>query len=83
MEAFFELIKDVWDFFKNKKEILACSLIITIVLMGSLIIFTQDLLLHPLYIPFSKKLILLFIALLAIPFATAKNSLILRYSLIN
>ena len=41
MEALFELIKDVWDFLKTRKKYWLAPLIITIVLMGGLIIFTQ------------------------------------------
>jgi len=41
MEAFFELIKDVWDFLKIRKKYWLAPLIITIILMGALIVFTQ------------------------------------------
>ena len=41
MEALLELLKDVWDFFKARKKYWLAPLIITIILMGSLIIFTQ------------------------------------------
>ena len=41
MEAFFELITDIWDFLKARKKYWLAPLIITIVLMGTLIIFTQ------------------------------------------
>ncbi len=41
MEAFFELIKDVWDFLRIRKKYWLAPLIITIILMGALIIFTQ------------------------------------------
>ena len=41
MVAFFELVKDVWDFLKTRKKYWLAPLIITIVLMGALIIFTQ------------------------------------------
>ena len=41
MEAFFELVIDVWDFLKTRKKYWLAPLIITIVLMGTLIIFTQ------------------------------------------
>ena len=40
MEAFLDLTKDIWDFLKLEKYWLA-PLIITIVLMGALIVFTQ------------------------------------------
>ena len=41
MEAFFDLVKDIWDFLKIRKKYWLAPLIITIVLMGALIIFTQ------------------------------------------
>ena len=41
MEAFFDLVKDIWDFMKVRKKYWLAPLIITIVLMGALIIFTQ------------------------------------------
>ena len=41
MEAFFELVKDIWDFLKIRKKYWLAPLIITIVLMGTLIVVTQ------------------------------------------
>tara|TARA_Y100001968_G_C19431916_1_gene757541 strand:- start:2688 stop:2849 length:162 start_codon:yes stop_codon:yes gene_type:complete len=41
MEAFIDLIKDVWDFLKIRKKYWLAPLIITIVLMGALIIISQ------------------------------------------
>ncbi len=41
MEAFFELIGDIWDFLKIRKKYWLAPLIITIVLLGALIVFTQ------------------------------------------
>lgn len=41
MEAFIDLIKDIWDFLRVRKKYWLAPLIITIVLMGTLIIFTQ------------------------------------------
>ena len=41
MDAFLELLKDVWDFLKVRKKYWLAPLIITIVLMGSLLVFTQ------------------------------------------
>jgi len=41
MEAFTDLLKDVWDFLKVRKKYWLAPLIITIVLMGSLLVFTQ------------------------------------------
>tara|TARA_B100001027_G_C16202661_1_gene301308 strand:+ start:580 stop:741 length:162 start_codon:yes stop_codon:yes gene_type:complete len=41
MEAFIDLVRDIWDFLKLRKKYWLAPLIITIVLMGALIIFTQ------------------------------------------
>ena len=41
MEAFFDLLKDVWDFLRVRKKYWLAPLIITIVLMGALLVFTQ------------------------------------------
>ena len=41
MKDFFELIKDIWDFLKVRKKYWLAPLIITIVLMGAFIVFTQ------------------------------------------
>ena len=41
METFFDLLKDVWDFLKVRKKYWLAPLIITIVLMGALLVFTQ------------------------------------------
>ena len=41
MEAFLNLAKDIWDFMKVRKKYWLAPLIITIVLMGALIVFTQ------------------------------------------
>ncbi len=41
MEALFDLAKDIWDFMKVRKKYWLAPLIITIVLMGALIVFTQ------------------------------------------
>ena len=41
MNAFIELIFDIWDFLKVRKKYWLAPLIITIVLMGALIVFTQ------------------------------------------
>jgi hypothetical protein len=41
MDAFLDLLKDVWDFLKVRKKYWLAPLIITIVLMGSLLVFTQ------------------------------------------
>ena len=41
MEGFFDLLKDVWDFLKVRKKYWLAPLILTIVLMGALLVFTQ------------------------------------------
>ena len=41
MAAIFELIKDIWDFMKVRKKYWLAPLIVTIVVMGALIVFTQ------------------------------------------
>ena len=41
MEALLELFKDVFDFLVIRKKYWLAPLIITIILMGALIIFTQ------------------------------------------
>ena len=41
MEAFIDLVKDIWDFLKVRKKYWLAPLIVTIVLMGGLIVFTQ------------------------------------------
>ena len=41
MNDFLDLVKDVWDFLKIRKKYWLAPLIITILLMGALIIFTQ------------------------------------------
>ncbi len=47
MKAFWELIQDIWDFLRVRKKYWLAPLIITIVLMGSLIIFTQGSVIAP------------------------------------
>ena len=47
MQAFIELIKDIWEFLKVRKKYWLAPLIITIVIMGSLIVFTQGSVLAP------------------------------------
>ena len=41
MNALFDLTKDIWDFLRVRKKYWLAPLIITIVLMGALIVFTQ------------------------------------------
>ena len=47
MEAFFDLLKDIWDYFKVRKKYWLAPLIITILLMGALLIFTQGSVIAP------------------------------------
>jgi len=41
MEALLDLVKDIWDFLRVRKKYWLAPLIITIVLMGAFIVFTQ------------------------------------------
>ncbi len=41
MNSFIELIIDIWDFLRIRKKYWLAPLIITIILMGALIVFTQ------------------------------------------
>ncbi len=41
MEAFLDLAKDIWDYLRVRKKFWLAPLIITIILMGSLIVFTE------------------------------------------
>lgn len=47
MGALLDLLKDVWDFLRIRKKYWLAPLIITIVLMGGLIVFTQGSVLAP------------------------------------
>ena len=47
MEAFIDLVKDIWDFLKVRKKFWLAPLIITIVLMGALLVFTQGSIVAP------------------------------------
>ena len=47
MEAFLELTKDIWDFLRVRKKYWLAPLILTIVLMGTLIVFTQGSVIAP------------------------------------
>ena len=47
MEAFLDLVKDIWDFLKVRKKYWLAPLIITIVLMGALIVLTQGSIVAP------------------------------------
>ena len=47
MRDFIELLQDIWDFLKVRKKYWLGPLIISIVLLGSLIIFTQGTVVAP------------------------------------
>ena len=47
MEAFIDLVKDLWEFLKVRKKYWLAPLIITLVLMGTLIVITQGSVLAP------------------------------------
>jgi len=47
MQAFIELIKDIFDYLRVRKKYWLAPLIITIVLMGTLIVFTQGSVIAP------------------------------------
>lgn len=47
MKEFLELLKDLWDFLRVRKKYWLAPLIITIVLMGTLIVFTQGSVIAP------------------------------------
>ena len=48
MKDFLDLTKDIWDFLKIRKKYWLAPLIITVVLMGAFIIFTQGSVVAPL-----------------------------------
>ena len=47
MKNIIELIADIWDFLKVRKKYWLAPLIITILLLGTLIIFTQGTVIAP------------------------------------
>tara|TARA_B100001989_G_C24084327_1_gene243974 strand:- start:318 stop:479 length:162 start_codon:yes stop_codon:yes gene_type:complete len=47
MKNIIELIADIWDFLKVRKKYWLAPLIITILLLGTLIIFTQGTVVAP------------------------------------
>tara|TARA_B100001989_G_C24125196_1_gene262874 strand:+ start:149 stop:310 length:162 start_codon:yes stop_codon:yes gene_type:complete len=47
MESFLDLVQDIWDFLRVRKKYWLAPLIITIVLMGALIVFTQGSVIAP------------------------------------
>ena len=42
METLFELLGDIWDFLRVRKKFWLAPLIITIILLGAFIFFTQS-----------------------------------------
>lgn len=47
MKSLIELVKDIWDFLRTRKKYWLAPLIITTVLMGVLIIYTQGSVIAP------------------------------------
>ena len=47
MEALIDLMRDIWDFLKIRKKYWLAPLILTIVLMGALLVFTQGSVIAP------------------------------------
>ena len=47
MANFIDLLKDLWDFLRVRKKYWLAPLIITIVLMGALIVFSQGSVIAP------------------------------------
>jgi hypothetical protein len=47
MQAFHDLIKDIFDYLRVRKKYWLAPIIITIVMMGSLIVFTQGSVIAP------------------------------------
>ena len=47
MKDFLELMKDVWEFLKIRKKYWLAPLIITIILLGAVIIYTQGTVVAP------------------------------------
>jgi hypothetical protein len=41
MDALLDLLKDIWDFLRVRKKFWLAPLILTLVLMGALLVFTQ------------------------------------------
>lgn len=41
MEGFIELLQDIWGFLRERKKYWLLPLILTLVLLGALIVFTQ------------------------------------------
>ena len=47
MKAIIELIIDIWEFFKVRKKYWLAPIIITLIIMGALIVFTQGSIIAP------------------------------------
>lgn len=47
MEPLIDLMRDIWDFLRIRKKYWLAPLILTIVLMGTLLIFTQGSVIAP------------------------------------
>lgn len=47
MEGFLDLIKDLWGFLNERKKYWLAPLVITLMLLGTLIVFTQGSVLAP------------------------------------
>jgi len=47
MQALLELCKDIWDFMRVRKKYWLAPLIVTLVLMGALLVFTQGSVIAP------------------------------------
>jgi hypothetical protein len=47
MEGFLDLIKDLWGFLNERKKYWLAPLVITLMLLGTLILFTQGSVLAP------------------------------------
>ncbi|MGP0129286.1 MAG: DUF5989 family protein [cyanobacterium endosymbiont of Rhopalodia musculus] len=47
MEDFIDLIKDIWAFLNERKKYWLAPLVITLVLLGTLIVFTQGSVIAP------------------------------------
>ena len=48
MEAFIDIVKDIWDFLRVRKKYWLAPLIITIVLVGATVVATQGSVVAPL-----------------------------------
>ena len=47
MIGFFEFLKDIWGFLRERKKFCLAPLIITLVVLGALIVFTQGSVIAP------------------------------------